>query len=430
MFIHASDYYYTWLEMYRAAIWPVNFAAKLAGNVQGSPFNPLNYSDAGRALAATFELTERLTRNYGEPEWDIPSAKVDGQEYPIKVKTIKSKPFCKLLNFQKQGINKEQPRLLIVAPLSGHYATLLRGTVRDTLPHYDVYITDWENARDVPVTKGKFDLDDYIDYLMEFMRHMGKGYHMMAVCQPSVPAFAAVSLMSAEQDQAVPHSLILIGGPIDTRINPTDVNHTAEYRPIEWFERHVISVVPANYPGFMRRVYPGFIQLTGFMTMNLDRHLGEHFNLFLHLTRGDGDSAEAHRKFYNEYLSVLDLTAEFYLQTVDIVFKQHALPKGTWISRERPVRPDKITKTGIMAIEGELDDISGVGQTKAALKLAGHLPDSMKCYHKQKGVGHYGSFNGRKFRDLIVPEIVKFTTAMEKKEPTQRRVTPLFRAAQ
>lgn len=408
-----SEHMYQMLELQRAAVAPFNMVAKAMQNIHGSPMNPFAYTDAGRTFAAGFELIERITRNYNKPEFGITQTKIGTEIVAVKEKIVVTKPFCDLIHFEKKTKVKQQ-KLLIVAPMSGHFATLLRGTVESCLPYYDIYITDWANVRDVPMSVGKFDLDDYVDYVIDFIEGLAPDVHVMAVCQPSVPVFGAAAIMNANKNAKAPKSIILIGGPIDTRKNPTQVNHMAEYRPQEWFERNVITRVPMNYPGFMRKVYPGFIQLTGFMSMNLDRHLGEHFNLFLHLVRGDGDSATTHKKFYNEYLSVMDLPAEFYLQTIDVVFKQHALPRGKWMVKGKLVDPNAITKTGIIAIEGELDDISGLGQTKAALKITKNLPDSKKHYHMQKGVGHYGSFNGRKFRDQILPVIRDFTTRMEK----------------
>jgi poly(3-hydroxybutyrate) depolymerase len=302
-----------------------------------------------------------------------------------------------------------------VAPLSGHYATLLRGTVEALLPHFEIYITDWADGREVPTQLGGFDLDDYIDYLIEFMEFLGPEIHTMAVCQPAVPLLAAVAIMADSTPAAAPASMTLIGGPVDTRKNPTEVNKLATKRSLEWFKSHVITRVPFNYPGFLRPVYPGFLQLSGFMTMNLDRHIGEHVKLFQHLVNGDGESAEAHKKFYNEYLSVLDLPAEFYLQTIEVVFQQHALPKGEWVSRGRHIDPSKITRTALLTLEGELDDISGVGQTQAAQTLCSGLKPTQKKHHLQPAVGHYGIFNGRKFRDLIVPIIKDFAAKQSEK---------------
>jgi len=301
-----------------------------------------------------------------------------------------------------------QQKLLIVAPLSGHYATLLRGTVEAMLPYNEVYITDWEDARKVPLTEGGFDLDDYIDYVIDMCHELGPDVHLLAVCQPSVPVFAAVAVMHDNDDAYVPLSMTLMGGPIDTRENPTEVNRLATERGTEWYERNVITTVPWPHAGFMRRVYPGFVQLSGFMAMNLDRHMDAHWNYFDHMVAGDGDSAEKHREFYDEYLSVMDMTSEFYLQTVDEVFVKHSLPKGEFTHRGKTVRPDAITKTALMTVEGEKDDISGVGQTKAAHKLCPKLPDAMKSHWEQPGVGHYGVFNGTRWKSEIAPRVREF----------------------
>ncbi len=398
---------YSLLEWQRTMMSPLNVAARLGNEIYGSPLNPLAYTRMGRTMAAGFELLERTTRQYDEPEWRIEKTVVEGKTVAVTPTAVERKTFCDLTHFRKET-DKVLPKLLIVAPMSGHYATLLRGTVEGMLPFFDVTITDWSNARDIPIAAGSFDLDDYIDYVIEFLHTVGVGTHVMAVCQPSVPVLAAVALMAARNDPYAPRTMTLIGGPIDTRINPTEVNRHAETKPIEWFEQNVICHVPVNYNGFMRRVYPGFIQLTGFMTMNLDRHLGAHVELFNHLVEGDGESAESHREFYNEYLAVMDLPAEFYLQTIETVFKDHTLPNGMMHSRGRPVKPEKITKTALLCVEGERDDISGRGQTEAALGLCKNLPASMKKYHLQKNVGHYGTFNGRRFREEVVPTIRAF----------------------
>ena len=287
--------------------------------------------------------------------------------------------------------------------MSGHYATLLRGTVESMLPHYDTYITDWVDARSVPMSRGGFDLDDYVDYVTEFLQFLGPDTSVMAVCQPSVPVMASVALMNAAKDPCAPKTMILMGGPIDTRRNPTAVNNLAQEKGVEWFRKNVIMKVPAPHAGMMRDVYPGFLQLGGFMTMNLDRHIDAHRELFWHLVEGDGDSAEKHRDFYDEYMSVMDLTAEFYLQTVEKVFVSHDLPKGTLTHRNTLVDCSKITRTALMTIEGERDDISGIGQTKAALTLATNLAESRKKYLLAPEVGHYGIFNGSKWREFIAP---------------------------
>jgi poly(3-hydroxybutyrate) depolymerase len=403
-----SHYLYGLMELHRANLTPMRMFAKFSKALHGHPLNPISYTMLGRSLSAGNEMLERLTRDYPKPEFGITSTMVAEKETAIVEEIILQKTFCNLLHFNKIDSRKIQPKLLIAAPMSGHYATLLRGTVEGLLPHFDVYITDWMNVRDIPVSFGEFTLDDYIDYVIEFLQKLGSETHIMAVCQPSVPVMAAVSLMSEANDPATPSSMTLIGGPIDTRKNPTEVNNFAADRTIQWFEQNLISRVPANYKGFMRLVYPGFMQLSGFMAMNMYRHVGEHIKLFQHLVDGDGESAESHKRFYNEYLAVMDLPAEFYLQTVNAVFKDFLLPRGKLESRGRRVNPNAITKTALLAIEGERDDISGVGQTKAALRLCRNLPDDKKHYHLQEGVGHYGTFNGRKFKEHIVPLITEF----------------------
>jgi poly(3-hydroxybutyrate) depolymerase len=307
--------------------------------------------------------------------------------------------------------------------MSGHYATLLRGTVEAFLPNHDVYVTDWVDARMVPLTEGSFDLDDYIDYVISILHALGGDTHVVAVCQPSVPVLAAVALMEADGDPYVPTSMVLMGGPIDTRVNPTKVNDVAEKRGIDWFRTHVITKVPFPNPGFMRDVYPGFLQLNGFVSMNLDRHIEAHKQLFLHLVRGDGDSAQKHKEFYDEYLAVMDLDAEFYLQTVETVFVRHALPKGQMTHRGRPVDPGRIKRTALLTIEGEFDDISGVGQTEAAHRLCANIPPDRRVHYLQPGVGHYGVFNGSRFRSEIVPRISDFVLSMRESSRIARGST-------
>jgi poly(3-hydroxybutyrate) depolymerase len=389
---------------------PSRMIAETLQHVFSHPMLPISYTKLGRAIAAGSEIFERSTRRYKKPEFGLHHTTIDGEVVDVEIETVARLPFCNLLHFVRHTERKD-PKLLLVAPLSGHYATLLRGTVEALLPQHDVYITDWNNACEVPAEQGRFDLDDYIDYLIGFLRQLAPDVHMMAVCQPSVPVLAAVSIMSAENDPAVPRSMTLMGGPIDTRVNPTQVNKLAAHRSIEWFEHSVITRVPATYPGFMRRVYPGFLQLTGFMTMNLDRHFGSTVRHFQHMVRGDGDSAAGHRKFYDEYLSVMDLTAEFYLQTIKTAFQDHALPLGTMVSRGRPVDPRAIRRTALMTVEGELDDISGVGQTFAAHGLCSILPPAKRKHLLQKQVGHFGIFNGKKWRGEILPQVTEFIRA-------------------
>lgn len=398
---------YQLYDFQHAALTPLRLAAEATQATFQHPLNPGAYTRFGRAVAAGAELIERTTRRWGKPEFGLPTTVVDGREVAVTETVALQKPFCSLVNFTRDAV-RDDPKVLLVAPLSGHYATLLRGTVAALIQNHDVYVTDWHDAKMVPLARGSFDLDDYIQYVIDFIRFLGPDVHVMAVCQPAVPVLAAVALMAQMDDPCQPRSMVLMGGPIDTTAAPTQVTQLAETRDIGWFERSVITTVPVYYPGGLRRVYPGFIQLTGFMSMNLDRHVGEHFKLFRHLVRGDGESAEAHRKFYDEYLSVLDLTAEFYLQTVNTVFQRHALPKGEMTWRGMTVTPSAITRTALMTVEGELDDISAPGQTIAAHRLCSGIPDEMQVDHMQKGVGHYGIFNGRRWREEIEPRVRAF----------------------
>ena len=401
-----------WLyEMGHAALDPSRAFADATKLFFKNPINPLAHTTYGKSVAAAMELFERSTRRYGRPEWGIEDTVVGGERVPVRINTVWERPFCRLLHFErvfKHIPKRPQPKMLIVAPMSGHYATLLRGTVEAFLPNHDVYITDWRNARSVPVAEGRFDLDDYIDYIISILHMMEGDAHVVAVCQPSVPVLAAVALMEADNDPYVPHSMTLMGGPIDTRVKSTAVNKLAESKGIEWFRSHVITKVPFPHPGVMRDVYPGFLQLTGFMSMNLDRHLEAHRDLFRHLVKGDGDSAAKHREFYDEYLAVMDLSAEFYLQTVDTVFIKHSLPKGEMMHRGRRIDPGKIRRVALMTVEGEHDDISGVGQTEATHKLCPNIPAEDKVHYMQLGVGHYGVFNGSRFRSEIQPRIADF----------------------
>ena len=404
---------YYFYEMNHAALAPWRAVADAGLSFWKSPVNPLSETQFGRSCAASLEMFERGTRRYGKPRFGIEDTVSGDELVAVEEVEVLAKDFCRLVNFAKLREPQAKPehKLLIVAPMSGHYATLLRGTVESMLQHYDVYITDWIDARTVPVSHGTFDLDDYVDYVAEFLRHLGPDTSVMAVCQPSVPVMAAVSLMNAAKDPAAPKTMILMGGPIDTRRNPTAVNKLAEEKGADWFRNNVIMKVPAPHAGMMRDVYPGFLQLGGFMTMNLDRHVDAHRELFWHLVEGDGDSADKHREFYDEYMSVMDLTADFYLQTVEKVFVNHDLPRGTLTHRNQLVDPSKITRTALMTIEGERDDISGVGQTEAAQDLCSNLAPEKKLHHLQMGVGHYGVFNGSRFRKEIVPRIVEFVNA-------------------
>lgn len=395
-------------EINHAAMMPLRMMADAGLAFWNNDSNPLSRSYMGRAACASLEMFERLTRRYGKPDFDIDTVIVGEDEVTVLQTPILSKPFGRLLHFAKQDFYEKQPKLLIVAPMSGHYATLLRGTVEGVLPHFDLYITDWVDARTVPMSQGAFDLDDYADYVIEFLHKIGEPAHVMGVCQPSVPVMAAVSMMSQKKDKLVPRSMVLMGGPIDTRRNPTAVNKLAEEKGADWFRKNVIMRVPFPQLGAGRAVYPGFLQLTGFMTMNLDRHMDAHRELFWHLVDGDGDSADKHREFYDEYMSVMDLTAEFYLQTVDRVFVHHDLPTGTYRYRGELIDPAAIQDTALFTIEGERDDISGVGQTEAAHDLCSSIPAEKKAHYLQPGVGHYGVFSGSKFRKEVVPRIVEF----------------------
>jgi poly(3-hydroxybutyrate) depolymerase len=380
------------------------YLAQMQSEWLSSPANPLSYMAGGQVIASALEVFAHASEIRGKPAFGLTTTIVDGRETAVEEVIECRKPFGQLKHFIHVG-TKNAPKLLIVAPMSGHYATLLRGTVERMLPGHDVWITDWRDARDVPTSEGKFDLDDYVDYLVEFLEHIGPGAHMLAVCQPSVPCYAAACVMSADKNPCRPKTLTMMGGPIDTREAPTSVNNLSTTRPHSWFANNVICTVPGHYRGAGRRVYPGFLQLTGFLAMNLGNHLSSHWQMFKHLIIGDEDSADATKDFYDEYRSVCDMTAEFYLQTIDVVFQNHSLPKGEYMHRGQLVDPKAITDIAILAIEGENDDISGIGQTKAALKIAEKLPEAMKKYHLAPDVGHYGIFNGSKWREKIAPVV-------------------------
>jgi poly(3-hydroxybutyrate) depolymerase len=401
---------YYWYDAAHMMLAPARAASDFTRFVL-NPINPFSYTPYGRTLSAACELFERTTRRYGKPGFGFEAVEVDGERVPVSEEIVWSRPFCQVIAFRVGGAPPAAPRpkLLIVAPMSGHYATLLRGTVEAFLPTHDVMITDWADARMVPLVAGRFDLDSYIDYVKDMCRDLGPDLHLLAVCQPAVPVIAAVARLEAENDPAIPRSMTLMGGPIDTRRSPTEVNKVAESRGVEWFKRHCLVTVPFGHPGAFRQVYPGFLQLSGFMAMNMDRHMTAHRDMFQHLVRGDGDRAEKHREFYDEYMAVMDLTAEFYLQTVETVFVNHDLPRGEMTHRGEPVDLLAIRRCAIMAVEGQNDDISGVGQTLAALELTPNLSSDKKVYYLQPEVGHYGVFNGRRFRSEIAPRIVEFT---------------------
>jgi poly(3-hydroxybutyrate) depolymerase len=390
---------------------PARAAAKGCHYFFQSPFNPLTSTILGRHTAAACEVFERTTRRYDKPVFDLSSTTVDGLETGVAEQVVWERPFCRLIHFKRDipssRAGRDQ-RILLVAPMSGHFATLLRGTVETLLPDQEIYITDWQDARAVALSAGSFGLDHYIEYVREMLELFQGDVHLFAVCQPAVPALAAVALMEEEGDPSCPRSLILAGGPVDTRINPTVVNNVAVERGTDWFRSNVITSVPWPNPGAGRDVYPGFLQLSGFVSMNLDRHANAHKDLFVHLIRGDGDSALKHRQFYDEYLAVMDLTAEFYLDTIESVFVRHALPKGEMTWRGHRVDPSAIRQTALMTIEGEKDDITGLGQCRAAHDLCHNLPDDHKFHYECKGVGHSGIFNGSRFRTEIAPRIAQF----------------------
>jgi poly(3-hydroxybutyrate) depolymerase len=372
-----------------------------------SPYSPLAYTPVSRHVAASSEVLKRLMRSYHKPGWRIQHVVIGEQEVPVTIETVVKKPFCHLLHFRKD-LPKPGRRVLIVAPLSGHHSTLLRDTVKTMLHDFDVYITDWIDARMVPLAEGPFHLDDYVDYVKEFIRLLGPELATVSVCQPTVPVLGALSLLAQEKAPSVPKAVVMMGGPIDARRNPTVVNEFAMGRPHSWFEDKVIERVPYRYPGFMRRVYPGFLQHLSFIAMNADRHMDAHRQFFNHLVVGDGDSADAHRRFYDEYNAVLDMAAEYYLDTIKVVFQDFALPKGTWDVRGVRVQPSAIRGSALMTVEGELDDISGNGQTEAAHILCTKVPSEKRKHLLAKNVGHYGIFSGRKFRELIYPQIRDF----------------------
>lgn len=402
---------------------PARAASEMTQLLFSNPANPLTYTPMGRTISASCELFERTTRRYGKPVFGLPDTLVGGERVAVTERIVWERPFCKLVHFDRHlpARVKPQPKVLLVAPMSGHYATLLRGTVEAFLPNHEVYITDWTDARLVPLTEGRFDLDDYIDYVIEMLRKLGPETHVMAVCQPSVPVLAAVARLEAEEDPAAPRSMTLMGGPIDTRQSPTAVNQVAMERGTDWFARHCVVTVPMTYPGMFRRVYPGFLQLSGFMAMNMDKHMDAHRDMFRHLVDGDGDSAEKHREFYDEYMAVMDLTAEYYLQTVETVFVKHSLPKGEMMHRDKPVDLKAIRRVALMTVEGENDDISGVGQTRAAHDICSNIPANKRVHYLQDKVGHYGVFNGSRFRAEIAPRIADFMLSLDMEAAAERR---------
>jgi poly(3-hydroxybutyrate) depolymerase len=400
-------------EWQRKLLTPLSAWAQATSQLFTNPYSPLSYTVYSRRLAASYDLLYRLGKHYEKPTFNLDSTQIDGQSIPVTERVEAEKPFCRLLHFERDlarlpARGRADPKVLLVAPLSGHHATLLRDTVRSLLPEHDVYITDWTNARMVPLTEGPFHLDDYVEYVIEFLQRLAPAAHVISVCQPTVPVLGAVSLMASRRDAAVPRSMSMMGGPIDTRRNPTQVNALAQRKSVEWFRSHVIFKVPTSYPGYLREVYPGFLQHAGFVAMNPDRHVTSHWEYYEDLIKGDQDDVEAHRRFYDEYNAVLDLPAEYYLDTIQVVFQEHRLPKGTWTVRGERVAPEDIRQTALLTIEGELDDISGSGQTQAAHALCRSIPEGEKRHLTALGVGHYGIFSGRRWREMIYPQIRDF----------------------
>lgn len=399
---------YSMHEMTRLALTPWRAAANASRRMLRAPWNPVGDTFAGRAAAAAADLFESVTRRYGKPDWLLPTTEIDGKTVKVTPETVWSSPWADLVHFAREGAKPGDPKLLLVAPMSGHYATLLRGTVETFLPNHEVYITDWTDARMVPLTEGRFDMSDYIDHVRQMITEIGPDTHVVAVCQPGPLVLAAVALMAEDKDKARPATMTFMGSPIDTRKSPTVPNKLAEEKPFEWFENNVIHTVPPPYPGAMRRVYPGFLQLAGFMNMNWDKHVDAHWQYFSNLVEGDGEPVEKHREFYDEYLAVMDLTEEFYLQTIKLIFQEHALPRGELMHRGRLVNPAAITDVALMTVEGERDDISGIGQTQAAHDLCVNIPEALRVDWVQPKVGHYGVFNGSRFRAEIAPRMAAF----------------------
>ena len=405
---------YQLYETQRALLAPFSEFASASSKLYNHPLSPFTHMPMAHRISAGLDLMHRLAKEYEKPQFDIRTATVDGIEVAVQEQVAMTKPFCRLLRFKRFTDNapvleamKSQPTVLVVAPLSGHHSTLLRDTVKMLLHDHKVYITDWTDARNVPVEEGPFHLDDYIFYVQEFIRHIGTEVNVISVCQPTVPVLAAVSLM-ATHGEFTPRTLTMMGGPIDARRSPTAVNNLAMNKSHNWFEHNVIYRVPPNFPGAGRRVYPGFLQHTGFVAMNPDRHLSSHYDYFLDLVRGDDDSAESHRRFYDEYNAVLDMPAEYYLDTIKTVFQDFALVNGTWDVGGDLVRPQDITQTALLTVEGELDDISGAGQTKAAHELCSGIDAKNQFHYDAIGAGHYGIFSGRRWREKVYPVIRDF----------------------
>ena len=405
-------------EWQRALLKPLTNAAHHVAQMASSPLNPWAYTTAGQHVYAGFELLHRLGKEYEKPAFNITTVQVNGKEVAVTERIAIKHAFCNLIEFVRDvpaDVAKNSPSVMVCAPLSGHHSTLLRDTVRTLLQDHNVFITDWVDARMVPLAEGSFGLNDYIYYIQDFIRQLGGKVHLLSVCQPTVPVLAAVSLMASAGEQ-LPLSMTMMGGPIDTRHSPTEVNDLATERPLSWFQTNVIYTVPAKYPGYMRHVYPGFLQHAGFVAMNPGRHASSHWDYYLNLLKGDDEDTEQHRQFYDEYNAVLDLPAEFYLDTIQIVFQEHALPRGTWHVNGHRVAPEDIKNIGLLTIEGELDDISGSGQTKAALDLCAGISNADKKHYVAEGAGHYGIFSGRRWREKVYPEVRAFIASFESKQ--------------
>lgn len=397
-------------ELQRSFLTPLAAFTDTGSKLFSHPYSPFSYSPVSRQIAATYELVHRLGRDYEKPEWDIHSTVIKGKPVPVVDGVVVAKPFCNLVHFKRAmpESGKPDPIVLLVAPLSGHHATLLRDTVRALIVDHDVYVTDWVDARMVPAATGAFRLDDYVRYVQEFIRYLGPEAHVVSVCQPTVPVLVAISVMAANNDPCLPRSMVMMGGPIDTRKSPTQVNRLATTKPYSWFEDSLIHTVPTRYPGAGRPVYPGFLQHAGFIAMNPDRHFRSHYEFYLQLIQGDNGDAEAHRRFYNEYNAVLDMPAEFYLDTIKIVFQESRLSAGTRVFDGQKVDPGAISGVALFTIEGELDDISGPGQTHAAHDLCHGISEKHKQRYTAPDCGHYGIFSGRRWRQTICPKITEF----------------------
>jgi poly(3-hydroxybutyrate) depolymerase len=418
---------YQLYEAQRALLSPFAEFASASSKLYNHPLSPFTHTPMAHRVSAGLDLMHRLSKEYEKPEFNITSVEVGGIDVAVQEQVAIEKPFCRLLRFKRFTDNlpmltemKDQPTVLIVAPLSGHHATLLRDTVRSLLQDHKVYITDWTDARMVPTEAGPFHLNDYVAYVQEFIRHVGPEVNVISVCQPTVPVLAAISLM-ASAGEPTPRTMTMMGGPIDARRSPTAVNNLAMNKSHEWFEHNVIYRVPVNYPGAGRRVYPGFLQHTGFVAMNPDRHLSSHYDYFLDLVRGDDESADAHRQFYDEYNAVLDMPAEYYLDTIKVVFQDFALVNGTWDVDGHFVRPQDITTSAMLTIEGELDDISGAGQTKAAHELCTGIPKDRQFHYDVKGAGHYGIFSGRRWRENVYPVVREFIANHQSGAPVAKK---------